>query len=192
MSKHWNGTRSHPSQAWAQRAGIPNWIKAWGPSQGKQSSSTKVRLNPRPNRKATQEPQGGGPCRSQQTVLRGWGVTQWWSASLVSVRPWAPSLAPQSNKQHKETDYLPVILATHKGDSKILFLGQRGQSYHETLSEKQTKNRRTGGVARVVECLPSKCKALRSNPSTAKPTNENPVIITRKLIFESGVCGSHL
>jgi hypothetical protein len=26
----------------------------------------------------------------------------------------------------------------------------------------------TGGIAQVVECLPSKCKALNSNPNTAK------------------------
>jgi hypothetical protein len=37
-----------------------------------------------------------------------------------------------------------------------------------TLSEKQTKAKRAGGMTQVVECLPSKYKTLNSNHSTAK------------------------
>jgi hypothetical protein len=37
---------------------------------------------------------------------------------------------------------------------------------HKTLSEKQTKSKRSGGMAQVVECLPSKNKALSFIPNT--------------------------
>jgi hypothetical protein len=33
---------------------------------------------------------------------------------------------------------------------------------HETLSEKQTKSKKTGSMAHVVECLPTVCEALSS------------------------------
>jgi hypothetical protein len=46
-----------------------------------------------------------------------------------------------------------------------------GQKY-EPLSEKQTKSKRTGSVAQVVDCLPSKVKVLSSNPSTTKKTQK--------------------
>jgi hypothetical protein len=36
---------------------------------------------------------------------------------------------------------------------------------HETLPEKQTKAKRGGGVAQVAVHLPSKCRALSSNPT---------------------------
>jgi hypothetical protein len=39
---------------------------------------------------------------------------------------------------------------------------------NKTLSEKQTKAKRAGGMTQVVECLPSKYKTLNSNHSTAK------------------------
>jgi hypothetical protein len=39
---------------------------------------------------------------------------------------------------------------------------------HETLSEKQTEAKRTGGMAQVIKPFPSMCEALRSNISTAK------------------------
>jgi hypothetical protein len=32
----------------------------------------------------------------------------------------------------------------------------------------RNKNHRAGGVAQVVQCLPSKCEVLSSNPSTTK------------------------
>jgi hypothetical protein len=34
--------------------------------------------------------------------------------------------------------------------------------------EKYLTHKRAGGVAQVIECLPSKCEALSSNPSTEK------------------------
>jgi hypothetical protein len=33
---------------------------------------------------------------------------------------------------------------------------------------KITKGKRAGGITQVIECMPSKCKALNSNPSTLK------------------------
>jgi hypothetical protein len=45
-----------------------------------------------------------------------------------------------------------------------------GQKY-KALSEKQTD--RTGSGAQAVEHLPSKCKALSSNPSSAKKNQKN-------------------
>jgi hypothetical protein len=38
----------------------------------------------------------------------------------------------------------------------------------ETPLTKSNRQNRTGGVAQMIECLPSKCKALSSNSSTAK------------------------
>jgi hypothetical protein len=37
------------------------------------------------------------------------------------------------------------------------------------LKNKQSKN--TGGEAQLLECLPSKCKAVSSTPNTAKKKN---------------------
>jgi hypothetical protein len=42
----------------------------------------------------------------------------------------------------------------------------------KTLSRKYPTLKRTGGVAQVVEHLPSKHKAQSSNPSTNKQTNK--------------------
>jgi hypothetical protein len=36
----------------------------------------------------------------------------------------------------------------------------------------EMKEKRGGRVAQVVECLPSKCEALNSNPSATKNRNE--------------------
>jgi hypothetical protein len=44
------------------------------------------------------------------------------------------------------------------------------------------KAKRTGDVAQVVEHLPSKCKALSSNPNTAKKQNKNKK--TKNLLFQ--------
>jgi hypothetical protein len=43
---------------------------------------------------------------------------------------------------------------------------------------KTARAKRAGGVAQVVECLPCKCKALSSNPSTAKKQTkkQNPFL----------------
>jgi hypothetical protein len=48
--------------------------------------------------------------------------------------------------------------------------GLRFKQKHKTLSEKQTKSKRTGGMAQMIEGLPSKLKVLRSILSTAKRT----------------------
>jgi Trk K+ transport system NAD-binding subunit len=52
-------------------------------------------------------------------------------------------------------------------------------------NQKVTKDKRAGSVAQVVECLPSKHKALNSNPSTANiiiiitNNNNNNLIMIR-------------
>jgi hypothetical protein len=43
-----------------------------------------------------------------------------------------------------------------------------GQIVHETLSQKHPSQKRAGGTAQVVECLPGKGEALKSNTNTAK------------------------
>jgi hypothetical protein len=43
-----------------------------------------------------------------------------------------------------------------------------GPSIRQDLVSKITKAKRVGGMAKVVEHLPSKWEALRSNPGTAK------------------------
>jgi hypothetical protein len=43
---------------------------------------------------------------------------------------------------------------------------------HKPLPEKQTKAKRAKGVAQVLEHLPSKLKALSSNPSATKKKKE--------------------
>jgi hypothetical protein len=45
---------------------------------------------------------------------------------------------------------------------------QPEQIVQETLSEKYPTQKRAGGVAQVVECLPSQHEALSSNPCTTK------------------------
>jgi hypothetical protein len=42
------------------------------------------------------------------------------------------------------------------------------QAKSETLSQKNNKNKRAGDLAKMVEHLPSKHKALSSNSSTSK------------------------
>jgi hypothetical protein len=59
---------------------------------------------------------------------------------------------------------------------------QPGQTVPETLSQKHPTQNRTGGVAQVVECLPSKHEALSSNQSTdrkkkkGKIANLSPIV----------------
>jgi hypothetical protein len=43
----------------------------------------------------------------------------------------------------------------------------------EILCEKQTRSKRTGDLAEVVECLSGKFEALNSNPSTTKKKHNN-------------------
>jgi hypothetical protein len=60
----------------------------------------------------------------------------------------------------------PVILATQ--EEKQEDNGLRSARQAQDPVWKQTKAKRTGGMAQVVQCLPSKFKALSSAPSTAK------------------------
>jgi hypothetical protein len=61
----------------------------------------------------------------------------------------------------------PVILAISEAEiRKIEIQCQPGQIVLETLSQKYPTQKRAGGVAQVVECLPSKGEALSLNPST--------------------------
>jgi hypothetical protein len=52
-------------------------------------------------------------------------------------------------------------------DRRIMVQSQPGQKL-TTLSEKQTKSKRTEGMALVEELLPSKVKVMSSNPSATK------------------------
>jgi hypothetical protein len=51
---------------------------------------------------------------------------------------------------------------------RIAVQGQSGQIVLESLFQKYPTQNRAGRVAQVVEYLPSKCKALSSNPSITK------------------------
>jgi hypothetical protein len=65
---------------------------------------------------------------------------------------------------------MAISLATQKGrkDDQCLSLAQAPTKMYDTLSEKITKAKRAGNVVKVVENLPSRCKALSSNPSMPK------------------------
>jgi hypothetical protein len=67
---------------------------------------------------------------------------------------------------------MPVILTTQEATiRRIVVCSQPQESSlwdHETLSWKYPTQKMAGGVAHVVELLPSKCKALSSNSSTTK------------------------
>jgi hypothetical protein len=56
----------------------------------------------------------------------------------------------------------------------------------ETLSEKQTKNKRTGYVSQVVGHLPGKGQARNSIPSTAKKKKNSETLIAAWLVDSSG------
>jgi hypothetical protein len=67
----------------------------------------------------------------------------------------------------------PIIPATQEAEiRRTTVQRQLGQILLETLSEKQTKEKRTGGVAQEVACLPSKREALNSNSSIVKKKNK--------------------
>jgi hypothetical protein len=55
--------------------------------------------------------------------------------------------------------------------------------------KKIEETHRAGGVAEVVECLPSKCKVLSSNPTTTKTTT---IIIITIIIEETDTEKTHL
>jgi hypothetical protein len=64
---------------------------------------------------------------------------------------------------------IPVILTTKEAKiRRIMVRSQLGQIVHETLSRKLPNQKKVGGLAQVVELLPSKYEALNSNPNTAK------------------------
>jgi hypothetical protein len=64
---------------------------------------------------------------------------------------------------------MPIILATQEAEiRKIEVQGQPWQIVCETLSQKYPTQKRAGGVAQVLERLPSKCKTLSLNSSTTK------------------------
>jgi hypothetical protein len=64
---------------------------------------------------------------------------------------------------------MPTILATEEAEiRRISVQSQVGQIVLKTLSQKYPTQNRTGGVAQVVERLPSKCEALSSKCSTIK------------------------
>jgi hypothetical protein len=50
----------------------------------------------------------------------------------------------------------------------LQFKASLGEIVLENLSQKYPTQKMTGGVAQAVECLPSKHKALSSNPTTIK------------------------
>jgi hypothetical protein len=61
---------------------------------------------------------------------------------------------------------MPIIPATQEAEIwRITVQGQLWQMILETPISKIIRAKWTGGVAQLVECLLSKCKALNSNPS---------------------------
>jgi hypothetical protein len=64
---------------------------------------------------------------------------------------------------------MPSILATQEVEIRSIAVQcQPGQIVQETLSWKNSSQKRAGGVAQVVECLPRKCEVLSSSPNTTK------------------------
>jgi hypothetical protein len=63
----------------------------------------------------------------------------------------------------------PVILATWEAEIRRMVVpSQSRQIVYENLSPKYPTYKMAGGIVQVVQHLSSKCKALSSNPSTAK------------------------
>jgi hypothetical protein len=54
----------------------------------------------------------------------------------------------------------------------LCFEASPGQIVCETLSQKNPSHKRTGGMTQLIERLPSKCKALSSNPNARKKDTE--------------------
>jgi hypothetical protein len=62
-----------------------------------------------------------------------------------------------------------IIPATQEAAlRRIAVRSQPRQIVHKTLAQKYLIQNRAGGVAQVVEHLPSKCKTLSSSPTTDK------------------------
>jgi hypothetical protein len=66
-----------------------------------------------------------------------------------------------------------AIPVTRGVGRRIGVQGQSGQKLRDPIS-KLTKVKRVGGVAQVVEHLPSKCAAQSSNPNTARGKKRKP------------------
>jgi hypothetical protein len=64
----------------------------------------------------------------------------------------------------------PVILATQEAEIRRIMAQSQSQanSSQDTISKIPNTKKRAGRVTHVVDCLPSKCEALSSNPSTTK------------------------
>jgi protein gp37 len=63
-----------------------------------------------------------------------------------------------------------VVCTCHPNYAECI--NRRLEAQGPDLNYAKNKARRSEGVAEVVGCLPSKCKALSSNPSTAKKKRE--------------------
>jgi hypothetical protein len=73
---------------------------------------------------------------------------------------------------------MPVIPATQEAEiRRIEVRNQSWQIVKETLSQKYTTDKRTGGGAQVVGHLPSKCEALSSNPPCPLPQKKRKKLL---------------
>jgi hypothetical protein len=73
---------------------------------------------------------------------------------------------------------MPVILATQEAKiRRITVQSQPGKVVWKTLSQQYSTRKSAGGVAQVVEHLPSKCEALSSNPILPKKFFEVYIVI---------------
>jgi hypothetical protein len=59
-----------------------------------------------------------------------------------------------------------------EGDSGPVQPGQKQVSIFKTTIKNKNKNKMAGGMAEVVECLPSNREDLSSNPITTKKTKK--------------------
>jgi hypothetical protein len=102
----------------------------------------------------------------------------WSEASWAKVRSYVKN---KNNSKARCLWLMPIILATPEPETRrISVWSQLRQIVHGTLSLKYPTQKRAGGVTHVAELLPSMCKALSSNPSTAKnkttPPNKNKIL----------------
>jgi hypothetical protein len=68
---------------------------------------------------------------------------------------------------------MPVILDTQEAEiRRVAVWSQPGQTVHGTLYQKYPTQKRASEVIEGVECLPSKCEVLSSNPEQPK---KNPI-----------------
>jgi hypothetical protein len=85
---------------------------------------------------------------------------------LVNVKP---RLILKNEKGCQYWWLTPVILATWEAEiGRIVVQGQPGQIVRQNPISKITRTKWIGSVAKVVECLLCKHKAMSSNPSSTK------------------------